>query len=140
LLKLKLKTVRLKHIVLPIAALGILGSYAVYDGHQKSKFNSELWKAAADQDAEKTRHGMVYPLMAHVLKVGMSMEEAKALLGSPAEERTGGDCSGIGAPRVELFYAVDGENGSFEHLVLGFSHKLKLIDFYITGETMPLIY
>lgn len=131
---------RAKHIVLPIIALTIIAAYALHDSVQKSKFNSELWIATHKSDVQNTRANLLSPLMAHVLKVGMSLEKVDELLGVPAEERIGISYSDIGSPRVQRIYKIERENTTTISLVLEFSHTMKLTDYYIEGRARPYIF
>lgn len=130
---------RTKHIVLPIVALILLSTYGVYNQIQKAKFNPTVWKSDVSDDSQFARKNMLSPLMAHVLKFGMPLEDVSFLLGPPDEERRGAH-SEIGAPSMVLVYRIEQENAEFETLILEFSSTMRLTDFYILGRARPLIY
>lgn len=131
---------RAKHIFLPIAAVALLGSYAIHTNVQKSKFDSEAWKKAHYEDSKGAREDMLSPLLVHVLKFGMSLEEVDDLLGFPEEERRGGNQSTIGAPIMQYYYGIEKENTSPTYLVVEFSSNMKVTNFYLTGRPQTLIF
>ncbi len=131
---------RAKHILLPIAAIALLGSYSVYTETQKAKFDSEIWKSASYEDPKGVRVELLTPLMAHVLKFGMTVDDVDDLLGQGAEVRTGGDAYEIGAPHVQRYYLLQRENAETVSLVIEFSHKMRVTNFYIAGRARPLIF
>ena len=131
---------RTKHIVLPIAVLTVIGIYGLYDNIQKSKFDSNLWKADIASANQEKRYNLVSPLMVHTLKFGMSLEEVDRLLGPPDEERSAGTTPQIGSPDRMLIYRIKQKDVPTISIVLEFSHKQKLTDFYVEGAVRPLLY
>ncbi|MGB0907402.1 MAG: hypothetical protein ACPGVT_07905 [Maricaulaceae bacterium] len=131
---------RIKHIILPVIALGLLSAYSVYDHSQKSRFNSDLWITAQGYDVEHARYDMVGPLMTHVLKTGMSMEEVKALIGTPHEERTKSCYYGLGEAPIVHYYNIEPPNAYPMQFVLEYSEKQRLTNFYIPGNIKALFY
>ena len=134
------KRMRAKHIFLPIAAALLLGFYAIYSNAQKAKFDSELWKQAHFEDVDRDRKKLLSPLMVHVLKFGMRAEDVSQLLGTPDEERRGGSLNAIGAPEMTLVYKVNYGGDEIKTLTLDFSHKMKLIDFYMGNWPQPILF
>ncbi len=131
---------RIKHIVLPIVAFALFGAYAVHSKAQRAHFSSGLWKAAHYEDAHQSRAGMLSPLMLHVLKVGMPVERIDALLGVPNVERSFGDYHCLGCSQFSLEYRIEDKEAGPMSLVLEFSHKKKLLDYYIADSERPLFF
>lgn len=135
-----MRSIRPKHIFLPIAAAVLLGSHGIYSKAQKAKFDSELWKQAHYGDDSQARAKLLSPLMVHTLKFGMKAEEIRQLLGLPDEERRGGNLDKIGAPEITLVYIIKYKGDEIKTLTLDFSHKMKLIDFYIGDWPEPILF
>ena len=135
---------RLKHILLPLFAITLLGAYSGYSQLQQSKFDSNIWKMAIYDDVSETRTLMLSPLMAHVLKVGMSIEEVDSLLGVPHEERRIGACLWLDDFRIRRIYVIEKEDSEDLELVMDFSlamnNKLKMTNYYISGYVRPLLF
>ena len=98
---------RLKHILLPIFVALAFSIYATYNQTQKSKFDPTLWSASLDNDSDNIRLNMLSPLMLHVLKVGMTIENIDDLLGIPNEERTVGCYNWIGGFDYSRVYVIE---------------------------------
>lgn len=131
---------RAKHIFLPIAAAILLGSYAFYSSAQKAKFDPELWKAGFHDDISGDRARLLNPLMAHVLKVGMSIQDVDELMGLPDFQLGESPEPHLGSPSIIRAYNFNRRGYATEHLILEFSGNGRLTDFYIEGRAKPVLF
>ena len=126
--------IRLKHILLPICAAMMLGSYSIFANVQAAKFDSELWK-----NTDQYREQMLGPLMGYVLKVGQTREEVREKLGFPVEEMSYGCCYSFWE-YGSAAYRDKYETGTRDSLVVIYSIHGKVTDFYVGDRSHNFIF
>ncbi len=127
--------IRFKHILIPIVAVAMWGSYFSYAKEQAARFDPEVWQTTVEKRAD-----MVAPLMGYVLKVGQSRQDVKDMLGEQLIGLRWTSCCGGGlfceANAIQETYEVSDDLS----LTIIYSVKEKVTDFYIDGQQHLFIF